>query len=216
MRVCGASLTPQIGLGPGACCIARVHRANHPPSLLLVAVYRPGARAYSIEFPSGLVDAGESLEEAAVRELREETGYSAASCRIRRTLGHCDPWKSSENEAFAMLTVWRRHGAMRSREASNCPAHPPTRVRRRWTGTRRKTACRATSASTWSTCRHCSCQWASYAAGWTVRGCVGLCQPTAGPVGLDLPHPLAAALAEQGAVVESKLVAFVEALEWTA
>lgn len=28
-----------------------------------------------IEVPAGLVDAGESAEEAAVRELKEETGY---------------------------------------------------------------------------------------------------------------------------------------------
>ncbi|CAD6583341.1 MAG: hypothetical protein CYPHOPRED_002342 [Cyphobasidiales sp. Tagirdzhanova-0007] len=33
--------------------------------------------AISVEFPAGLIDAGESPEEAALRELAEETGYGA-------------------------------------------------------------------------------------------------------------------------------------------
>eukprot|EP00009_Paramoeba_aestuarina_P004242 CAMPEP_0201510648 /NCGR_PEP_ID=MMETSP0161_2-20130828/3247_1 /ASSEMBLY_ACC=CAM_ASM_000251 /TAXON_ID=180227 /ORGANISM="Neoparamoeba aestuarina, Strain SoJaBio B1-5/56/2" /LENGTH=107 /DNA_ID=CAMNT_0047905847 /DNA_START=311 /DNA_END=631 /DNA_ORIENTATION=+ len=30
----------------------------------------------SVEFPAGLIDEGESAEQAAIRELKEETGYS--------------------------------------------------------------------------------------------------------------------------------------------
>jgi ADP-ribose pyrophosphatase len=45
------------------------------PELLLEKQYRPPANKVVIEFPAGLVDAGETPEQAAVRELREETGF---------------------------------------------------------------------------------------------------------------------------------------------
>lgn len=38
--------------------------------------------SFSIEFPSGLVDPGETLQTAAKRELAEETGYSASEIRV--------------------------------------------------------------------------------------------------------------------------------------
>ena len=37
--------------------------------------FRPPVNQITIEVPAGLVDAGETAEQAAVRELREETGY---------------------------------------------------------------------------------------------------------------------------------------------
>jgi ADP-ribose pyrophosphatase len=43
--------------------------------IILQKQYRPPIDKVVIEVPAGLVDAGESAEEAAVRELREETGY---------------------------------------------------------------------------------------------------------------------------------------------
>ncbi len=45
--------------------------------LVLIRQYRPPADRYVHEFPAGLMDAGETPEEAALRELREETGYTA-------------------------------------------------------------------------------------------------------------------------------------------
>lgn len=45
------------------------------PELLLQKQYRPPIGMVVVEVPAGLIDAGESPEECAVRELKEETGY---------------------------------------------------------------------------------------------------------------------------------------------
>mmetsp|Transcript_23179 Transcript_23179/g.58753 ORF Transcript_23179/g.58753 Transcript_23179/m.58753 type:complete len:176 (-) Transcript_23179:157-684(-) len=42
--------------------------------ILLVSQFRPPVGKISIEFPAGLIDEGESVEEAAARELQEEAG----------------------------------------------------------------------------------------------------------------------------------------------
>ncbi|XP_063933165.1 uncharacterized protein LOC135144965 isoform X2 [Zophobas morio] len=44
--------------------------------VLLVKQFRPAVDAYTLELPAGLVDEGETKEEAALRELKEECGYS--------------------------------------------------------------------------------------------------------------------------------------------
>ncbi len=45
--------------------------------VVLVRQYRPAVERYTLEFPSGQVEVNETPEQAARRELAEETGYRA-------------------------------------------------------------------------------------------------------------------------------------------
>ncbi len=51
-------------------------------NLLLVRQYRHGVQAHTLELPSGHVEVGESPEEAARKELLEETGYIAETFEL--------------------------------------------------------------------------------------------------------------------------------------
>jgi ADP-ribose pyrophosphatase len=56
--------------------------------LVVVRQYRFGSGRVTCEIPAGLPEAGESIQEAAVRELREETGYTSEEWEY---LGWVDP-----------------------------------------------------------------------------------------------------------------------------
>ena len=47
---------------------------RHANQYLLISQYRPPMNGEVLEFPAGLIDKDESLHEAALRELQEETG----------------------------------------------------------------------------------------------------------------------------------------------
>ena len=75
--------------------------------MILIANFRAPVAKYIIEWPSGMVDPGEHTWDAALRELKEETGYTASKADITNIspIYHNDPWKSNENEVLISISV---------------------------------------------------------------------------------------------------------------
>lgn len=53
---------------------------------LILEQYRPGPERFLKGFPAGHIDAGESPETAAARELLEETGYAAGEMNLLKSI----------------------------------------------------------------------------------------------------------------------------------
>lgn len=62
---------------------------NREGELLLVRQFRTAAERVTLEIPSGHVEKGETPEEAARKELLEETGHVAESFELIGTLSPC-------------------------------------------------------------------------------------------------------------------------------
>ncbi len=57
--------------------------------LLLVREYAAGTEQYELGFPKGLMDPGETAQEAANRELKEEIGFGATEfVMLKRVIIH--------------------------------------------------------------------------------------------------------------------------------
>ncbi len=71
---------------------------------LFVEQFRPPANAYAIEFPAGLIDAGEAPAAAALRELAEETGYQGTVTGVSPA-GYSSAGLASETVVQVQVTV---------------------------------------------------------------------------------------------------------------
>ncbi|KAE9363324.1 hypothetical protein N431DRAFT_433437 [Stipitochalara longipes BDJ] len=77
---------------------------SRPPATIIILQYRPPVDAICVEFPAGLIDAGETPEEAAARELKEETGYVGRVIGMSPTVVS-NPGMSTGNMKLATVEV---------------------------------------------------------------------------------------------------------------
>ncbi len=101
--------------------------------LLLIEQYRPPVGQRVIEWPAGLVAdtlaaQGESLEQAAVRELLEETGYRAGSVRSMVT-GASSAGLTDELTDFVLATQLERVSPGGGDESEEITLHHVPRAR---------------------------------------------------------------------------------------
>ena len=80
--------------------------------ILFVEQFRVPLQKRAIEMPAGLVgdvDAGESIEDSAIRELEEETGWRASHAEVL-LIGPTSAGLTSERIAFVRATGLRKTG----------------------------------------------------------------------------------------------------------
>ncbi|TIC53552.1 hypothetical protein E3Q03_02105 [Wallemia mellicola] len=87
--------------------VLKYKNSTKPSDVILVEQYRPPVDSNVIEFPAGLIDKGESAVQAAIRELREETGYQGDSIRVidESPVVANDPGMSNANMKSVTIVV---------------------------------------------------------------------------------------------------------------
>ncbi|MGB3392114.1 MAG: NUDIX hydrolase [Stenotrophomonas sp.] len=99
--------------------------------VLFVEQFRVPLQARTIEMPAGLVgdiDAGESIEDSAIRELEEETGWTAGHAEVLM-IGPTSSGASSEKIAFVRATGLRKVGEGGGDDSEDITVHAIPRTR---------------------------------------------------------------------------------------
>lgn len=70
--------------------------------LIVIKNFRYPINDYCLEFPGGMIDEGETVEQAAIREVWEETGYTITEIvAVEKTI-QVDPWKSDDTNTVVI------------------------------------------------------------------------------------------------------------------
>lgn len=85
------------GSGRGAVMVVPCLNEN---DMMLVREYAAGTHTYELGFPKGLIDPGETPEEAANRELKEEIGFGANKLIPLKTLLTAPTYSSAKMHIF--------------------------------------------------------------------------------------------------------------------
>ena len=121
--------TFQVAVSPGGVAVLAV---TDDGRLVMVEQFRHGTRKPSLELPSGVVDDGEKPEEAACRELREETGFEGDEPRVLGCFELNPSWQKTAVHAVLVRGA-RRGGEQDEDEGEDIRVRllPVEEVRRR-------------------------------------------------------------------------------------
>ncbi|THH31377.1 hypothetical protein EUX98_g2830 [Antrodiella citrinella] len=85
--------------------ILRSETDAFPVSTVIIEQYRPPIDKFVVELPAGLIDKGETAEQAAIRELEEETGYKAQKVLQSSPVLVADPGMTNANMKLVTVDV---------------------------------------------------------------------------------------------------------------
>ncbi|WP_394204325.1 ADP compounds hydrolase NudE [Shewanella waksmanii] len=93
------------GNNRGAVMVVPVHQGQ----LLLGREYAAGTHSYELGFPKGLVDPGETPEQAANRELQEEIGFASRRLMHLMELSLAPGYFASKMQIFIAEDLYESH-----------------------------------------------------------------------------------------------------------
>lgn len=75
-------------------------------TILLIREYAAGTHSYELGFPKGLIDLGETADEAANRELKEEVGFGAKKLHELKKVTLAPSYFNSEMTLFMAFDLY--------------------------------------------------------------------------------------------------------------